>query len=203
MDTFLVYRPAALREQPINASGSKTRTLTSQYAHLTQWARFIVRPIQLISLGVAWFTQNPARTTLPHSFWPQKRQRRFGTVRQQHSGLTSFPRQPPSESQYREPAQQPSSSAVRCLPPKRSAAWPSLPSCHHTSAAAIRFLFSHFWQRFQVVCKPRAPSSPHRVLYPLCAAWQRSDPLCDVSEAFQKAFPVVRRSRASNSLCAI
>ena len=30
MDAFLVHRPASLRQQPINASGSETRTLTSQ-----------------------------------------------------------------------------------------------------------------------------------------------------------------------------
>ena len=54
--------------------------------------------------------------------------------------------------------------------------------------AVIR-LFGDFRKRLLATCKFRAPSCPYRVQHRLCEVWQRSDPLCDVSEALGESFP--------------
>ena len=49
---------------------------------------------------------------------------------------------------------------------------------------AIIRLFGDFRKRIPAMCRPRAPSCPYRFQHRLYGVRQRSDPLCDVSEAF-------------------
>ena len=153
--------------------------------YLREWqARFIVRPLRLISLGVAWLTQNAAGTTLRDSFWPQT------ATHGRYCAATAF-----------RAYQFPLAAALRISISRACSTTIFIPPCVlflnslqllgdlrlHTTVLlwpAIIRLFGHFKQRFPAAGRPRAPSCPYRVQHPLYADWQQSDPLCDVSEAF-------------------
>ncbi len=110
-------------------------------------------------------------------------------VRRRRSGLTSFLWRPPCGSPHRVPARQPFSSAACSLSPEPSTARPSPASCHHNSAASdtrsVRWPLSVRWSL--AAGQFRTPSCPYRFPHRRYAVWQRSDPLCSVSEVLRKS----------------
>ena len=71
VDALIVHAPMTPDQQPMNAFGPKAWTLPGQSTHFTKQPWFIIRPLQLVSLGTARLVEYTARSTLRHFLWPQ------------------------------------------------------------------------------------------------------------------------------------